>query len=416
VYLRREADLHAPAPDHPPHKHLRTGLAAMALFLALTVTGRLLLGFWADRYLYTLAPMTEDETVKGIGLTREATRHQDLLLLLGSSELTFQDELHPARLFAGEPTGFDVYLVGSGYRQSIHNFLTLSALGTDIRGKQAVLFLSPSWFTPTIADTAYRKNFSHVQAYEFVYTSPLSPLLRQRGARRLLALGSPGTDDPILRTALQGLASGSAWGRLEYGVIWPLGRLRLETLRLKDDIDVLRLVLTRHLQPEPAHTTPSEEPNWDRLMAQAGQEAQEKSASNEFGIHDGYYSKFVGPRLEQIKDSATSETWLDSTEYADLDLVLATLKELRVKPLFISLPVMGRYYDFKGHALADRQAYYARIRETVQKAGFPVIDFGDKEYEAGFLRDPWHPGWKGSVSIAKALDQFYHGQSPDSTR
>ncbi|MDB4897442.1 MAG: alanine transporter [Firmicutes bacterium] len=390
------------------HRHLRPGLAALLLFLALMIAARMVLGAAASRYLYTLAPMVEDQTVKGVSLSREAARHKDMLILLGSSELTFQDEFHPAKIFDSQPTGFSVYLIGSGYRQSIHNLLALSALGSDIKGKRVVLFVTPTWFNGSISDTAYRKNFSPVQAYELVYTSPLSPALKQRAAHRLLALGSPGTDDPVLRAGLQSLAAGGLWGKTGYCALWPLGRLRLETLRIHDDMAVLKLVWQRGLKPRTRPVVHNPPPDWGQLLTAADIQAMQRSTTNQFGIQDNYYTRFVAPRLEQLRNSATGDSWRNSSEYADLDLVIATLKELHVRPLVISLPVMGAYYDFRGHPAADRQAYYARIRALGQRDGVQVVDFGSQEYEMGFMRDPWHPGWKGAVQIAQAVDQFYH--------
>jgi D-alanine transfer protein len=397
-------------------RHLRPGLAAMLLFLVLMVAGRLVLGALASRYLYTLAPLAEDVTVTGMSLSREAARHKDVLILLGSSELTFQDEFHPAKIFDSQPTGFSVYLIGSGYRQSIHNLLALSALGADIKGKRVVLFVTPTWFTGSISDTAYRKNFSPVQAYELVYTSPLSPALKQLAARRLLSLGSPGTDDPVLRASLQSLAAGGLWGKTRYGALWPLGRLRLETLRIHDDMAVLNLVWQRGLKPRTRPVVHNPPPDWAQLLTAAEIQAMQRSTTNEFGIHDNYYTRFLAPRMAQLRNSATSDSWLNSSEYADLELVIATLKELHVRPLVISLPVMGRYYDFKGHPVADRQAYYARIRAVGERNGLQVLDFGSREYEMGFMHDPWHPGWRGAVQIAQAVDEFYHSPDTQTTR
>jgi D-alanine transfer protein len=262
-----------------------------------------------------------------------------------------------------------------------------------------------------MSDTAYRKNFSPIQAYELVYTSPLSPALKQRAARRLLALGAPGTDDPVLRAALQSLSDDNLWGRTRYCALWPLGRLRLETLRLHDDMEVLKLASHKRLTPRARPTPQGPPPDWGQLLVAAEIQAFARSTTNEFGMNDSYYTRFVAPRLEQLRNSSTGDSWLSSSEYDDLELVISTLKELHVRPLVISLPIMGKYYDFKGHPAADRRAYYDRIRSLAQRGGYPLADFGTKEYEMGFMRDPWHPGWKGAVQLAQAIDQFYH--SPD---
>lgn len=394
---------------------LRAGTIALLLFCLALIAGRVALGFWTERLVDRLALTAEDEVVKGLSLTRKACRRSDMLLVLGSSELTFQDDFHVARLFAQKPTGFSPYLIGGGYRQSIHNFLLLSGLGHDLSGKKLVLFVSPTWFRETIEPVAYRKNFSLRQAYEFAFASSVSPELQRRGARRLLELGSPGTDDPVLRGALQALASGTTLGRVRYGLLWPIGRLQVEFQRVRDDLDLLAFAYSKRYKP-PRISPYARELDWDRLLSLAEREAKERTAGNPFGMDDRYYQKYVSPRLDKLKDSEVGTTWLKSTEYGDLELVLQTLKEMQAKPLFISVPVLGPYYDYKGHPASDRQAYYRKVKEMIEEAGFPVADYGDREYEPGFMQDPWHQGWKGSVYIAQTMDQFYHNRLPSTGR
>jgi D-alanine transfer protein len=390
------------------YSYLKACGAAILLIFCLTIIVRALVAQWELRYLDQLATAGDDEVVKGLSLTRQALRQPDRLLLIGSSELTMQDEFHAARLFATKPTGFSVYIIGSGYRQSIHNFVTLAALGADLKGKKVVLFVTPTWFGNEISETAYNKNFSLLQAYEFAFNSPLSPKLKQRAARRLLQLKSPGTDNTVLRATLQAYADGDNWAAIRKVALWPVGEEAIQYLRLKDEIQLARLILTKNLKPgtKPAQPAPVD---WEKLLAQADLEARASTSSNTFGMQDSFYVKQVGPRLEKLRDSAVGESWLQSTEYGDMTLVMDTLRELGAQPLFVSLPVMGSYYDFKGFKAADRAMYYSHLKGIIHDAGFPVVDFGSKEYELGFMRDPWHPGWKGSVYIAQTIDQFYHG-------
>lgn len=388
-------------------RHVWAALGALLLVICVVLVGHPLIQQWEVDQLERIAPTGDDAVVKGTYLTRLALQRPDLLLLMGSSELTVQDEYHAAKIFAGKPTGFSVYLVGSGYRQSIHNFMTLAALGPDLRNKPIVLFISPSWFTKDILASAYLKNFSPVQAYEFAFASSLSPELRQAGARRLLALSSSGVDDPLLRSALHALAVNTPQSRLQLQLIRPLGWLGLHWMRLKDDIDVFRFIIQNRGRVAPVPPQQSKPIDWAALTARASQQAAEQTRSNSYGIIDGYYTRHVQPKLAEIKNSSRSEKWLKSAEFGDLALVLQTLQDLHAKPLFISLPVAGAYADFKGHDPADRAAYYAKVKEMITSAGYPVVDFGPREYEFGFMRDPWHPGWKGALAIDQALDQFY---------
>lgn len=399
----------SPMPTRPIA--LRAAAIAGSLVLALAVAAYGLMGTLASPYLEPLAPSGEDEVVRGLYLTRRALAQPDRLLLLGSSELTFQDQYHAVRLFATRPTGFATWVIGSGYRQSIHNLLLLGALGPELKGKRLVLFISPTWFTPQIEPRAYRKNYAPLHAYGFLFDQGLSPALKRDAAQRLLSLGEPATADPLLRNQLTGLARGGWRGRLQYALGWPIARLTYAQFQLSDRYGILRLVRVKRILPVPAQSLPAPI-DWSALMAKATAEAQARTSGNPFGMADEFYTKQIAPRLNEAAGSARNERWVTSTEFDDLALVLRLLQEVGAEPLFISLPVLGAYQDFKGHAEADRAAYYARVRQQIAAAGFPVADLSGYEYTPGFHRDPWHQAWKGSVTIAEVIDRFYHGLAP----
>ncbi|HLN60801.1 MAG TPA: D-alanyl-lipoteichoic acid biosynthesis protein DltD [Symbiobacteriaceae bacterium] len=397
------------------HSALRAGAIALILCAALILTAQAALGSWTLSYLDRLAPEGEDEVVKGLYLTRSALNRPDYLVALGSSELTFQDQFHAARLFNDKPTGFGLFAVGAGYRQSIHNFLVLSALGKDVAGKRIVLFVSPTWFTKDITDKAYQKNYSALQAYEFVTHAPLSPRLKQRAARRLLQLGSPATDDPLLRNALEAEANPTPAGQIEELAAAPFLRLSLAHQQFKDRWDLARLIVRKDLKPGVRWKHP-DGIDWGQLRQKADDAYAPHAGKNVFGMNQDFFAKFVEPKLAQVQNSATAETWLNNSEYDDLQLVLDTLQELKARPLFISLPINGQYDDFKGHAAGDRHAYYAKVRQEIEAAGYPLVDLTGHEYDPGYHNDPWHQGWKGSVDIAQAIDDFYHDRLPHAGR
>ena len=51
--------------------------------------------------------------------------------------------------------------------------------------------------------------------------------------------------------------------------------------------------------------------------------------------------------------------------------------------------------------------YYKKVREQVEKAGYPVIDFSGHEYDKYFLKDTIHLGWKGWIYFDEAVQKFY---------
>ncbi|HLO04792.1 MAG TPA: D-alanyl-lipoteichoic acid biosynthesis protein DltD [Symbiobacteriaceae bacterium] len=395
------AEKRASAPRRSPQ--LRALAVALLTLLLSLPAALIVIRSWTEPYRPRLATTGADEVVKGLSVIRTALNSPDELLLFGSSELTFQDEYHPARLFQAKPTGFTTVVVGSGYRQSLNNVMALGALGGDLKGKKLVCFLSPTWFEKPIADKAFQKNFSLLQTYETIFSPDLTWALKHRIAERLLSLGAPATDDGLLRAAMQAIVADSP---ARYHALWPFGRAAISAYRAKDEVQLAQLLSAKSLKPVPAPRPQTID--WKGLDQKAKQEAAVKTTSNRFGIYDDYYLKYVANRIEKVKDSGQGERWLDSSEWEDLRLQLDLLREVEAKPLFISIPVLGPWYDFKGHPSSDRQAYYQQVKSMVEQAGFPVVDLGYGEYEPGFMRDPWHPGWKGGVAIARAIDQYYH--------
>ncbi len=51
--------------------------------------------------------------------------------------------------------------------------------------------------------------------------------------------------------------------------------------------------------------------------------------------------------------------------------------------------------------------YYKKVREQVEKAGYPVVDFSGHEYDKYFLKDTIHLGWKGWIYFDEAVQNFY---------
>ena len=50
--------------------------------------------------------------------------------------------------------------------------------------------------------------------------------------------------------------------------------------------------------------------------------------------------------------------------------------------------------------------YYKKVREQVEKAGYPVVDFSGHEYDKYFLKDTIHLGWKGWIYFDEAVQKF----------
>jgi D-alanine transfer protein len=117
--------------------------------------------------------------------------------------------------------------------------------------------------------------------------------------------------------------------------------------------------------------------------------------------------------VPSLKDKKSGASYGKSPEYNDFQLVLDLLKQSGADPLFISVPVNGKWYDYTGFPKEGRTAYYARIKKQIESEGFQIADFSNHEYDPYFMKDTIHIGWKGWVYTDKVIKDFYEGKKID---
>lgn len=104
------------------------------------------------------------------------------------------------------------------------------------------------------------------------------------------------------------------------------------------------------------------------------------------------------------------ESYTDSPEYEDLKLVMEAFKDAGAKPLFISIPLNSKWYDYAGFPEERRQAYYEKMNQFLYDSGQSFIDFSNHEQEPYFLTDTLHIGWKGWVYLDQVMDEYWAQQ------
>jgi D-alanine transfer protein len=147
--------------------------------------------------------------------------------------------------------------------------------------------------------------------------------------------------------------------------------------------------------------------DWEQLKVMAAREGAKKATNNQFLVINSQYNK-IKKKVPQLEGFKREASYGRSVEYYDFQLILDLLKESGAKPLFISVPVNGKWYDYTGFPKEGRTSYYKRISEQVRAAGFPMADFSNHEYDPYFMKDTIHIGWKGWVYVDKAIQDFYN--------
>ena len=112
-------------------------------------------------------------------------------------------------------------------------------------------------------------------------------------------------------------------------------------------------------------------------------------------------------------DEAFLRTLERNQEWVDLELLLRELNELGARPLLLSMPIHGGWYDQCGVTYTARRAYYEKLREIGARYHAPVVDFADHDADRSFCHDTMgHLAPGGLVYYSQVLDGFFHDAIP----
>jgi poly-D-alanine transfer protein DltD len=410
----------------------------IAALLAIAIVGGA--GWGLRRYATRLAT-SHVEAVTGcdvpfkyqtLTLQRAALAGGHVLPIYGSSELfCCGGRFRPTQVFASRPTAFGVMPIGQAGTADLFFMQTFAALGYGLRGQKLVVSDSPPWFSQAegLARGQYAGDFQPELAYTFVFEAPISRVLRQDGARRMLAY--PETlHDGLLRVALEDLAHPTPVHRAAYLALAPAGYVMTWMLHV---LDAERTVsfLWRFGRFCPNPSSSSLPPDWVGKAELATRVAESRDTTNPFGFPDSTYYELLGtsPRIHNalaVYHSGSTNrdgtllppptewesTMSRSPEWKDLHLALRVLRELGARPLVWSLPLPGAYDDYTPLSLAVRGSYYDRYEHIVEWARIPWLDFRAHEEDPYFLTDPGsHLSARGWVFADRALDMFWQGRS-----
>ena len=105
---------------------------------------------------------------------------KDTAVVLGSSELSATDQVgFPSYLFGNRKSEMKMVLMGSGYKQCLHQATAVGAYSDILPKKKVVLILSPQWFTKNGLDPdAYASRFSERLYLEMMDNKNISEKLK----------------------------------------------------------------------------------------------------------------------------------------------------------------------------------------------------------------------------------------------
>jgi D-alanine transfer protein len=282
----------------------------------------------------------------------------------------------------------------------------LAAVGSELHGKKLAILVSPSWFLhESIPASYYNANFSLLQAGEFIYCGQLSFSLKGDVARRMLQYPATLEKSGLLALALKQVAVDSQLSRMLYYLTMPLGITANSILRAEDHFATLFFIVRQWRASPAAMGRFSSTLDWSQLIANATSSTREQNDRDRARI-----GVEVGPTVfAKVEESAG--------EWGDFELLLRGLNELGARPLLLSMPMNGRYFDNFAVGRETRDLYYKRIRRLAGEYHMPLVDFEEHDEDQDFLVDHHdHLSDKGWLYYDRVLDDFFHDRlAPESS-
>jgi D-alanine transfer protein len=398
-----------PAPGQAEQKsRLRAALVACGLVVSLLVVGWVAAIEIEAATLRTTAWRVFPLKTQGLVFQRAAAHSHGVLPLYGSSELIDGGADKAGYFFRTAPTGFRISPVGSVGTTSLAILQKIGGLGRDLRGKKVVISISPGWFLYKKVPTDwYKGNFSLQALSALVFGNSLDLDLRHRIAVRTLQFPEPLKASPLLQFALERLAADRPSDRMIFYALWPLGKLQNLVFDLQDHFEAMvYLSEEKEVSPKSARTRL----DWQRLMNQVNLRriaAQKKRKETNQSV--------TGTGARRKNERLFLQTVETAPEWGDLELLLRTLARIQARPLLMSMPIDGRYYDQTGVSLADREVYYRKIRKIAERHHFPLVEFERDDNDPLFLdHSHAHMTDEGWIHYNRVLNDFYYDRIPKS--
>jgi D-alanine transfer protein len=386
--------------------HLFASLIALGLAVIIFFAAQRVLIHLEHATIVSTAPDRFVLKNQGLAFQRAAAHSPNVLMIYGSSELSIPAAPERGNIFfRTAPTGFQLSPVGGGGANPLIMLQKVGALGSVLRGKRLAFSLSPGWFcTAKPITAAYKGNFSPMAATEMVFGTALDFGLKRDIAARMLQFPETLEQRPFLEFALRRLASGQLLDRAVFCALWPAGKIQTALYELEDHWAAVHHILR---QKKPPPRLQEETVDWSQFIAKASK-ARPADAGNiqqpsRFDRKITAGSRDVG----FLSGVTTSPTWID------LDLLLRCLTTVHARPLILSMPLAGDFYDHAGVSHSARNEFYRKLPALVEQYHFSVIEFEDHDEDPAFLiRHQSHLTAKGWAYYDRALDDFFHGRLP----
>ena len=394
------------APTRVDGTHLFAGLIALGLAAIVLFAAERILVHLEHATIVSTAPEIFALKNQGLAFQLAAAHSPKVLPIYGSSELLRPEA--PERgntFFRTAPTGFQLSPVGSGGANPLIMLQKVGALGSALRGKRLAFSLSPGWFCTLKTSTeGYTGNFSPMAATEMVFGTALDFELKRDIAARMLQFPETLEQRPFLEFALRRLASGQPLDYVVFCALWPVGKIQTTLLEMEDHWAALRHI--RH-KTKPPPRLQEQVVDWPQFIAKA---SKAKPADAGMIQEPSQFDSKIAPGSRNIGFLTGIK---ESPAWIDLDLLLRCLASVHARPLILSMPLGGNFYNQDGVSRSARDEFYRKLPALVGQYHFSVVEFQEHDEDPAFLiKQQPHLTAKGWAYYDRVLDDFFHGRLP----
>ncbi len=402
--------------------HLIAGTTTIILFMLALIGFNTYAVRLETKYVKALVPLNLEQTLVGTAVQRAALRSSDILPVFGSSELVLLPTPYQAsKFFAKYPTGFTVMDVAGLGVLSITMAQDLAALGPDLRGRKIVISIMPGSFfiskhnliqnNPT---HDFAMNFSRLHAYEAIFRPQLSYGVKNQIAQRVLDFPETIKSDPFLVFSLQTTAGTSIAKRALYYLIWPLGELQIQILKLQDHAEIVFYIWSSHVDLDVKKVPQAID--WNKELGDALAQQKLNTNNNLYAVENSlwwYFDRIDLPQPPGSEDGAYTKNLLNAQEWSDFKVLLTVLQQLGAQPLIVSRPLNTPLWEVLGVSEPTQKIFYTKLHSVVDPFHMPLLDLKQYDQDRYFSIDQGsHTSREGWVYIDQILDDYYHGRVP----
>jgi D-alanine transfer protein len=327
------------------------------------------------------------------------TKHR-FVPFFGSSEWDRMDSFHPSVLAEAYNRSYRPFLLGQRGAQSLTQYYGMQQILPELKGKQAIYFVSPQWFVPQGEDpNAFHLYYTEGQALIFLQNAK-NTAADKYAAKRLLKMNiSPDINGLVAKVAAGQKLSGADLDRVDLLLGFQAHEDAFFSKFTTSNNFAKRVAPKAKKLPQPF--------DYAALSGLADKYAEKHTSSNGFGIDNEFYQSRIGKRLPKLAGSQTQMNYVQSPEYGDLQLVLSEFAAQDTDVLFVIPPVNSKWVAYTGLNTAMYQQAVTKIKQQLTSQGFNnIADFskdGDKQY---FMQDTIHMGWNGWLAFDQRVNAF----------